>query len=190
MNQLSIINSSLLLVGANPLVSLADENKAKRVTVAQFPVVRDMSLRAHPWNFATRRVALTVPDSTAPIYGFTYRFALPSSPKCLRVLEVEDQIPFSLEENYLCCDSSTVNIKYIVLIEDTTLWDESFTNYFIHKLAAKTALNLMQNVDMHDRLDAQAERFFTDAKFINAVENNEEAKQTLDISTWLNSRIT
>lgn len=189
MELLEIINSALVLAGANPLTSLAVDNKAKRVCMQHYPIVRDASLRVHTWKFALQRATLVTPDLVAPIFGYSYRFAMPEVPmKCLRVLEVEDDIPWGIEGRFITCDSNSIKIKFIARIEDTNAWDDLFTQYYITRLAAVVALNLTQNITLHNQLNTDAKDLIKTAKFVNATESNLEKNSVQDTTTWLDAR--
>ena len=73
----TIINAALRRLGDKPITSRLDGSPAANAVNDLFDDARDALLRAHPWNFATTRVAL-MPSSTTPVYGFDYQYALPA----------------------------------------------------------------------------------------------------------------
>ncbi len=57
-----IVNLALVQIGADRITSLTQETKNAREANAIYDLVRDATLRAHPWNFAIKRVALNTAD--------------------------------------------------------------------------------------------------------------------------------
>jgi len=84
----SICSNALRRLGDDPITSLSDDTERARLCNAFFGEARDTILRSHTWNFAITRAKLSKLSAT-PAYGFDYMYALPTSPYCLRVLEME-----------------------------------------------------------------------------------------------------
>lgn len=116
----SICSNALLRLGAAPINSFdeADPNGSNiqraRLCSNLWPTVRQQVLRAHPWNCATTRVLLS-PDTTAPAFGFAYRFLRPSD--WLRTLQIgidENCTPrYRTEGRYLLCDETALPMVYV-----------------------------------------------------------------------------
>ena len=83
-DQLTIWNQALSLLGERPIAALDSDGPASRILELHWATVRDSLLRGHRWNFARKRATLTA--GTAPAFGWSYSYALPSD--CLRVLEL------------------------------------------------------------------------------------------------------
>ena len=82
---IEICNSALNQLGASAITSLSENSKNGRLCNARYNTVRDAVFRAHPWNCLTKRITLAA-DTTAPDWGYTHAFTLPSD--CLRVLGI------------------------------------------------------------------------------------------------------
>ena len=80
-----ICNEALDLLGAATITALTQNSKEARLCNRNYELVRDSVLRAHPWNTAVTRKNLPQ-DATAPDFGFTYQYTLPTDPFCSRVL--------------------------------------------------------------------------------------------------------
>ena len=140
----SICSNALRRLGDSPITSLTDDTERARLCNSFFTDARDTVLRTHPWNFSITRASLAQ-LSEAPAYGFSYMYALPTNPYCLRVLEMEypDYI-FKIENDatngrVLLTDESTANILYIAQITNTTLFDSMFVETLTSKLAVDLA---------------------------------------------------
>jgi hypothetical protein len=125
------------MLGAEPIVSYdSDVTNRAKLCRAFYPTTRDATLRAYPWSFAIERKSLSA-DPTAPIFGSEKKFGLPANPWCLRVLGLDDEdIDWRVEGRFLVCDNTTVMIKYIARIENTTLYDSLFVQAFATRMAA------------------------------------------------------
>lgn len=100
-----------------------------------YPIARDQLLEAHPWSFATKRVALVANVDT--IDGWTYAYAVPS--KCLRpvavllpdALDDSDGEAFLLESaadgaKVLYTNVEQATLRYIEQVDDTTKFTPAF----------------------------------------------------------------
>ena len=86
--EVSICSNALRRLGDSPITTLSDNTERARLCNAFYGDARDAVLRSHPWNFAITRARLAQLSST-PAYGYSYQYALPTDPYCLRVLEME-----------------------------------------------------------------------------------------------------
>jgi hypothetical protein len=136
-NETAICNIALGILKAEPIINYDTDTTTRSIWCRQFyPTTRDAVLRAYPWGFAIVRKALAA-DPTSPIFGFDVKFALPDNPYCLRVLELDDgELDWKVEGRYLLCDNSTVSIKYISRVVDTTLFEPMFTQALATRMAA------------------------------------------------------
>jgi hypothetical protein len=86
--EVSICANALRRLGDSPIVSLTDDTERARLCNAFYSEARDDVLRSHPWNFSITRQQLSQLSAT-PLYQYSYQYALPTDPFCLRVLEME-----------------------------------------------------------------------------------------------------
>ena len=145
-----ICNMGLTLIGDSEIENLDDKDDRARVANIFYAQTRDAVLRAHPWGFAKIRVALAEAAGN-PTYGsgeggWDYHFTLPTSPFCLRVLEVAEefpgQIPYSIEARKLLTDTTSISILYIAQITDSGNFDALFTDALAARLAMAFAMSL------------------------------------------------
>ena len=118
-------NDALQMVGVPRILSIDDNRKEARQCASAWDGCRRSELRAHRWNFAIKRAVLA-PDSTAPTFGFTYQFTLPTD--CLRVLRPSDYaLDWLIEGRKILTNSGdTLQLRYIADIENPALWDSLF----------------------------------------------------------------
>lgn len=142
--QVSIINAALLHLGKAPITAPTDNSEAARIMTARWDMARDATLRAHPWNFAKAR-ALIAAEATAPVFGWSYQYLLPTSPYCLRafVINEDGQEKFEIEGRKLLCDlSGPLSLNYIARVITPDDFDATFAEALALRLAAATAYKL------------------------------------------------
>tara|TARA_R110000787_G_scaffold272973_2_gene380537 strand:+ start:431 stop:1009 length:579 start_codon:yes stop_codon:yes gene_type:complete len=171
----SICSNALRRLGDSPITSLTDDTERARLCNSFFTDARDTVLRTHPWNFSITRASLAQ-LSEAPAYGFSYMYALPTNPYCLRVLEMEypDYI-FKIENDatngrVLLTDESTANILYIAQITNTTLFDSMFVETLTSKLAVDLAYPITGSVQLQAQMEKLYQGKLSDARSIDGQE--------------------
>jgi hypothetical protein len=181
-SQTQIANRALQILGDDPIVNLTDNNaRAKAINRAYDPV-RQAELRKHRWHFAKKRKALA-PDSTAPAFGPAYQYTLPAD--CLYVLRDDDcdDRDWSVEGRKILTDTDTsINLKYVADITDTTLFDALFAEMLAAALAEATCEKITgSSSKLADARDAYQEAR-AEARRINAFE---APAQTFAKDDWL-----
>lgn len=172
-----ICNMGLTLIGDQPIDSLSDSNDRAVVASTFFVPTRDAVLRAHPWGFAKTRAELAL-AAGSPDFGYDYHFTLPTSPKCLRVMEVEEdypgQIPYSIEGSKLLCDESTLSILYIAQITDSGLFDSLFNDVLAARLAMAFAMSLSKQKTLIELAAKIYESKIGEAKTVDGFESTKQ----------------
>jgi hypothetical protein len=188
-NETSIANLALTRLGADRITNIdtdTDENANK--VRAVFDFLRDETLRAHTWNFATQRVNFNK-TTNIPLYGFLAEFQIPGS--VLRILppgtgpDASLASEYKIEGDKVLSNDSTFQAKCILRIEDTTKWDSTFVEVFAARLQAELAYAIINSRTM-------ASDFFTlylqklrAAKGIDAMEDTPDE---LTADAWIQSR--
>lgn len=119
----SICSNALLLLGDQPIDSFDVDNDRTKLVANLYAMKRDMVLRLHPWNCATKRVVLS-PETSAPEFGWSYKFRLPDT--WLRTLSVgddDDQDDYAEEGRFILMDSNVCRLRYIWRNDVETTWD-------------------------------------------------------------------
>ena len=163
-----ICNIGLSNLGDQKISSLSDNNERARLCNLRFTDVRDAVLRAHPWSCAVTRTSL-VRDSTAPVWGYAYRYNLPSN--CLRVLDVETWYEdHRLEGKFVVTDSSEVNLMYVRTIDDPNVFDALITHAIGLRLASEIAESLTGRPELRNNLYAKYQNVLSEARSIDSSE--------------------
>ena len=194
-----IANFALNNLGASNITSLDENSKAARVVNQRYESVRDAVFRAHPWNFLINRASLAQ-ETTTPAFGYTYQYALPTDPFCLRVLEFsngslsypQDNITnntggpvFVIEGRKLLTDEGSAQIKYVGRVTDTQQYDAGLIEALAARLAAEICYAITGSTSMVQIQTSLYEAKVTEARFNDATEG---ATQRLEASDFIESR--
>ncbi len=180
--ELQIYNAALMAVGANPLVTVSDTTTQANVVRTMYTYCRDSLLRAHPWNFAERRVLLTPVVGGTPPMDFARYFNLPVD--CLKLRRLSDEavdVAYKVEGRRILCDESSISILYTYRVTDTTHFDSLFVECLIAMLAWKIAYPIKANLAlMKAKGDEYRDAFFA-ATGVDAQEGTPDVPQCDDL---------
>lgn len=155
LSEVDILNIALSKIGDYYISSLTEGTKQQIFAVMHWENARDNLLMSFPWNFATSRVALARVTGT-PI-GYDYKYQLPTD--CLRIIRMDtegdfqnvDSSEYKIEGRLLLTDETTVYVKYIKQITDTS----AFTPLFTRALAIQIAMLLAEPLGSAPTSDKQ-----------------------------------
>lgn len=208
-SKVNIANYALQNLGANSITTLTEGSVESTEVNLRYDAVRRSLLEAHPWNFAMKRVALSV-DSVSPAFGYENQFVLPSD--FLRVFASEEQADFinwgsnfngyltisnkssfSQADNYkieinasgarvLLSDDSAKKIIYVFDQEDTAKFSPMFIELFAAGLAAAIAYRVTDNASLVQAATQRFEDMMRKAKTVDAQQGTyERVEQSLFI---------
>lgn len=169
--KISICSNAALLVGAAPIANPTDNTTAARLTFNLYDHVRDDLLRAHPWNFATKRVKLS-PLTSQPAYGYLYEYNLPAD--CLRVLGIDYPLvssDFRIEGGRVLANTNSLNLRYVFKNEDVATWSPDFVAVVTYTLASLIAYPIAKSDSLRQTLEQKVLFKTQIAKANNGLEN-------------------
>lgn len=184
-----ICNRALQKLGAERIISLTQDSVSARACNLAYESVRDAELRSHTWNFAIKRKELAA-DATAPVYGYSYAYTLPSD--CLRLLKNDHQENYysnnwKVEGRKIITDESApLPIRYVYRVTDTTLYDALFIEALSSKMAYEMCEELTQSNSKKEAAAADYRNALREARKINAFENVPAEQET---DTWITVRL-
>lgn len=160
-SKVQICNLALIRLGVGTITSLSDNTDAANLCNILYDDIRDEVLSEGPWSVTVTRKELNKTTNT-PSFGYTYEFQLPTSPKCLKVLEINEEVPgtydYRIEGDKLLANISTMRIKYIGQITDTGLYSPWLKRALVSRLAAELAYNLTGSSRVAELMMAKYER--------------------------------
>ena len=137
------------------ITALTDNTKAAKLVNLMFDDVAKEVMTLGVWSSATSRQTLAQ-DATAPGWQYLYRYTLPTSPKFLGLLKINElrpgDYPHSIESGYLLTDETTVKIQYKSWQTDTEKWDSMLQRCVVLKLAERLCYTLTGNVQLKQTL--------------------------------------
>jgi hypothetical protein len=126
----------------------------------------------------------TLAVSGTPDWGYSNSFALPTD--CLRVLDVEDpDTEWKIEGRNIVSDGSTIKIRYIAQVTDTTLFDSTLVQAIALKLAWEIAETLTGNIDLKREMWQKYQFAISEARSNDAMEGTPEK---IEADEWLLAR--
>ena len=186
-----ICNGALNQLGATTILSLTEDSKNARLCNQRYTQVRDGVFRSHPWNCLQKRVELAV-DTTAPAWGFSYAYTLPSD--CLRLLRILDyDSNYKVEGRKILSNASSMKILYIARITDPNEYDELLRETLSAALGADIAFGVTSNNQTAQNMYQLFQDKLRDARFVDSTEGQNIEQDlgmadAIDAGTFINSR--
>lgn len=181
----SICSNALLMLGAQPINDLADNNDRARLASNLYPQVRDALIRAFPWNCCITRVTLS-PDVATPAFDWAFQFSLPGDfVKALACGESGSEVEFKIEGRKLLSDNNPCYLRYIFRNENPATWDDGLVNVLTLQMAEAMAYAITQSASLRDSLAQRAELAFKRAK---SVDGQDDTPETFGDYRLLSSR--
>lgn len=116
--------------------------------------------------------------TAADLFGYKYRYALPSD--CIRVLELEDKEEYRVQSTGIVCDvEDYIQIKYIYFEDSSafyTAMSGPFAKALTLKLAEDISYQLVQSATLQGQIAAEADRYTRKARSMNSQEGVPEAR--------------
>jgi hypothetical protein len=185
-----ICNSALVKVGAARITSLNDPTKTARICKEQYDKLRRKLLRDHPWNFSISRVALGL-TTNVPAFEFTKEFLLPSD--VLRVIETDLHETTSWEQEInknnkkvIVTDASSLKIKYIKDVTDTSIFASDFSEVLAYLIASDLAYSIVQSVNLQRQTFQIYKDQLAQARSFDSQESG--SRKQIEANEWISAR--
>ena len=179
----AIANSALTKLGAPIITDLTEDSKEARLCSARIYEVRDIILRTHPWNFATKRVILA-PLVDSPVFGYNFAFNLPTD--WLRTVAIyPESEDYKMEDGKILANVNELELVYIYRVTNPALIDSLCAEVIACYLAYDIAYALLQTGQVQEQLYKLYEEKLRQAKSIDA---KEDPARELEANLFLESR--
>ena len=178
-----IANLALMRVGAEPIVSLTDDNSRARACNTSWDFVRQNVLRMHSWNSATVRAQLAA-DITAPLWDFATAYSLPAD--CLHMMEVDTPYDWRVENGKIVTDTTgTLNVRYVKDETNTEVYDASLTYVMALRMAVEISERINGNRIKRQGLLQEYTIALNDAM---ADDGEEQSPAEFEEDSWITAR--
>lgn len=184
-SETSVANGALTLLGERRISSIDENSKTAKLLKERYDEVRDELLRAHPWGFATKRASIAK-DTTAPTFGFTNAYTLPTD--FLRLIEVNNQADwiYRVEGGKVVTDlDSPLEIVYTAQITNTDIMDVMFRQTLSAALAADLAEAFTGTEGKVDQIN---EIFKQRLRAARTPDGQEHSPSEMEASEWDDAR--
>jgi len=160
-SKVAIANFALAVeLGVDQITSLTDDNKAARLVNLYYDDTAQDVMTKGAWSSATFRQTLAQ-DATAPDWQFSYRYKLPTNPKFLGLLKINELEPgdtqHTIESGYLLTDENAIKIQYKGFQTDTEQYSPELQRAIVLALAARLCYALTGNTTLKSTLMAEAQ---------------------------------
>lgn len=181
-----IMNSALIALGAQPIVSRNDNIKSAILCLNQWDSTRREVLRGFPWRCASRYAGLAA-STTAPAFGWQAAFPLPTD--CLRVLdcpELASDEEWEVVGNTIYADAGApLNVIYTSDLQDVTLFDALLAATIAQQLAANIGMALTGSVSKTEAAMKAVQMKLRDARLASS---QEASSRELEVDELLAAR--
>jgi len=187
-----VVNVALIRIGASRITSLTDGSPSANAANDIYALTRDKLLRAHPWNFASKRVKLAQ-SSTDPTFEYDFAYPLPAD--WIRNVSVHDNdaghgtIDFRTELNdtqrAIVTSVDAVYLRYVAQITDANLMAPDFRDALEFALARDLAIKLTSSNTLRDEMSTEATKAKAAARSSDAMGAPPERRP---IGSWVTAR--
>ncbi len=173
-SDVTICSNALLMLGAQPINDLTDNNDRARLASNLYPQVRNAILRSHPWNCAIKRVSLA-PDADAPAFDWAYQYSLPGDfLKALSVGEAGAEREFRIEGRKLLTDDNPCLLRYIFRNDNPATWDDLLVLAVTTTMAAFMAYPVTQSTSLEQQKFSEAQGILRQARTVDGQDDTGE----------------
>lgn len=153
-----IYNMAVMEAGHSQAITDPNEStNAANLCRTFYPSCRDMVLEAVDWNFATKRVVLSLLTNTQT--NWEYAYAYPADAVRVRALVLEGKrapgqaaVPFEVAQmdgqRVILTDLPEAEMIYTARVENPNLFSPTFTTALTYLLASRVAVPLTGKPDM------------------------------------------
>jgi len=182
-SEVQICNMALTRIGAAPIVSLSDGTTSANLCNT---LIDDLSYRAMiqgSWTTCIFRQELAQ-TAFAPEYEYTYEYQLPTSPKCLKVLDVDGDpyIEYKVEGDKLLTDETEVFLRYIGVPTSTEDYGPLLTEAIETLLASYLAYPITANKELAAGLKKEYEELVMNSLAIDGQQGSKDQLQISDLT--------
>lgn len=143
-SDVDLANDALTMLGAGRIISFDDDTTQAKALKQVYQTAVDAVLQSYPWSEALVRTELPQLVAT-PEYGYAYKYQIPVSPRCLRILEVYNPSNRSEKDrdwmkigDKLLSDLKSVQVTYVSSIDASQmqpLLRQAIASYLAYTLA-------------------------------------------------------
>ena len=147
-SKVQICNMALSKLGSNTITSLTDGTAEAILCNTFFEDLAKRVMVQGSWTSTIRRATLAQ-TTTTPTYEYTYEYQLPVGPKCLKVLDIDEEVPgtisYRIEGDKLLTDDTSVKLRYIAYLTNSDDYGSLLTEAIESLLASYLCIPITGN---------------------------------------------
>lgn len=183
LSKTDIINKSLTLVGAAPIINIDDDTNNARIINRVYESALRSILSECKWNFATKRILLTVSADVLNWYDTGENVIYIRPTDVIKIFGVNSPTARWREEgDYIISDTSGLGIRYVYFLETTSKYTSEFTNAFIDRLASDVSYAIVNSSTLGEKYKS----LYESVSLPKAMSSNSQSgyQQTLKDDSW------
>lgn len=151
-SKVEIINKGLTLVGAAPITNIDDNSNNARIASRVYPLSLRSVLSACKWNFATKRMLLSVLTDTLDWYDTGENIIYQKPTDMVRIFGVNSQNATWREEgDYIISDTTGLGVRYVYFLDNPSKYSIDFIDALIDKFASDIAYALVNSQTLGEK---------------------------------------
>tara|TARA_R110002051_G_scaffold118355_1_gene192098 strand:- start:434 stop:1024 length:591 start_codon:yes stop_codon:yes gene_type:complete len=193
-SEVDICNLALSHIGASATIaSLTEQSEEAFHCNLLYADTRDTLLRAHPWGFATRHLALS--DVGTPPGNWSYRYSYPNDCLFIReILQVTDngdpiEYEVALSDAYnsrvILTNQESATLIYTYKASNTLVFDPMFVTSLAWKIASEVAMPLTRD---EKRMTAAYQMYLSTLSEAKTFNSNESHIDRNKEASWISGR--
>jgi hypothetical protein len=193
-SEVDICNLALSHIGASATISsLTEQSEEAFHCNLLYADTRDTLLRAHPWGFATRHLALS--DVGSPPGNWSYRYSYPNDCLFIReILQVTDngdpiEYEVALSDAYnsrvILTNQESATLIYTYKATNTLVFDPMFVTSLAWKIASEVAMPLTRD---EKRMTAAYQMYLSTLSEAKTFNSNESHIDRNKEASWISGR--
>jgi hypothetical protein len=144
-----IINKSLTLVGASPVIDITDDSNNARVLSRVYEIALRSILAECKWNFATKRSNLSSITNTLDFNDVGEEHVYQKPTDMIRIYSTNPVRALWREEgDDIISDSSELGVRYVYYLDTPSKYPIYFIEAFVDKLAAEIAYSIVNSATL------------------------------------------
>lgn len=186
-----VCNMALRRIGTKDVIlSLSGTDKASITCNDAYEAVRDAVLEDFDWKCASYREALAQ-DTTTPVFGWGYKYNLPSSPYCLVVREIyPESVDYEIEGRTLLTDydnsgGEDLCIRYTKRLANPAELSTLCAKAIAWRLAAEMCYYFVQSSTLQQTIFQEYQAILEEAKISNQQYDKNHDEDPLATGQWI-----
>ena len=154
LNAVNICNMALTRIGANTITSLTDGTRESNLCNTVYENSVEDVLSMGEWSKAKFQATLVQLD--APAFDYSYAYQLPTAPRIITLLDVQDakasSVEYTIQGDHLLINNTADQITYIGYLDNPADYGVYLKAAIISKIAYELAFTLTGSQQLQERL--------------------------------------